>query len=48
MSAAGIEPATSRSSRGERHSVSSEQGAQILLIVAPWPGDGHYPTDNPA
>lgn len=32
---------------GERHSVASEQGAQILLILAPWPGDGHYPADNP-
>ena len=31
----------------ERHSVASEQGAQILLILAPWPGDGHYPADNP-
>ena len=19
----------------------------ILLILAPWPGDGHYPADNP-
>ena len=33
---------------GERHSVVSEQGAQILLILAPWPGDGHYRADNPA
>jgi hypothetical protein len=28
--------------------VASEQGAQILLIHAPWPGDGHYRADNPA
>jgi quercetin dioxygenase-like cupin family protein len=26
----------------ERHSVSSENGAKILLILAPWPGLGHY------
>lgn len=26
----------------ERHSVSSEGGARILLTLAPWPGDGHY------
>ncbi len=33
---------------GERHSVASEQGAQILLILAPWPGEGHYPADDRA
>ena len=27
---------------GERHAVSSEQGARLLLLLAPWPGDGHY------
>ena len=26
----------------ERRSVSSEGGARILLMLAPWPGDGHY------
>ena len=26
----------------ERHSVSSENGARILLLLAPWPGEGHY------
>jgi quercetin dioxygenase-like cupin family protein len=26
----------------ERHSVASEGGARILLLLAPWPGDGHY------
>ena len=26
----------------ERHSVASESGARILLLLAPWPGDGHY------
>jgi quercetin dioxygenase-like cupin family protein len=33
---------------GERHSVASEYGAQILLILAPWPGEGHYRIDDPA
>ena len=28
---------------GERHAVSSEHGARLLLILAPWPGPGHYP-----
>jgi len=26
----------------ERHAVSSEAGARILLLLAPWPGAGHY------
>jgi quercetin dioxygenase-like cupin family protein len=26
----------------ERRSVSSEAGARILLLLAPWPGVGHY------
>ena len=26
----------------ERHSVASEDGARILLLLAPWPGDGHF------
>jgi quercetin dioxygenase-like cupin family protein len=26
----------------ERHSVSSEGGARLLLVLAPWPGEGHY------
>jgi quercetin dioxygenase-like cupin family protein len=26
----------------ERHSVSSESGAKLLLLLAPWPGPGHY------
>jgi len=28
---------------GERHSVASQGGARILLILSPWPGEGHYP-----
>jgi mannose-6-phosphate isomerase-like protein (cupin superfamily) len=27
---------------GERHAVSSANGARLLLILAPWPGPGHY------
>jgi quercetin dioxygenase-like cupin family protein len=26
----------------ERHSVSTDDGARILLFLAPWPGAGHY------
>jgi quercetin dioxygenase-like cupin family protein len=26
----------------ERHRVSSAEGARILLLLAPWPGAGHY------
>jgi quercetin dioxygenase-like cupin family protein len=26
----------------ERHSISSADGAKILLLLAPWPGPGHY------
>jgi quercetin dioxygenase-like cupin family protein len=26
----------------ERHSVQSDDGAKILLLLAPWPGEGHY------
>ncbi len=28
---------------GERHSLSAKTGARILLLLAPWPGGGHYP-----
>jgi len=28
----------------ERHSVRSDQGARVLLLLAPWPGAGHYRT----
>ena len=35
--------ASSRGSRpDERHSVSTDDGARILLLLAPWPGEGHY------
>ena len=26
----------------ERHSLTSDEGARILLLLAPWPGEGHY------
>ena len=26
----------------ERRSVSSDEGARLLLFLAPWPGPGHY------
>jgi quercetin dioxygenase-like cupin family protein len=27
---------------GERHAVSSSDGARILMVLTPWPGEGHY------
>jgi quercetin dioxygenase-like cupin family protein len=32
----------------ERRSVSTESGARILLLLAPWPGAGHYRGDADA
>jgi quercetin dioxygenase-like cupin family protein len=32
----------------ERRSISSENGARILLVFAPWPGEGHYRGDQSA
>jgi quercetin dioxygenase-like cupin family protein len=29
----------------ERHSISTEGGARLLLMLAPWPGIGHYRGD---
>ena len=29
----------------ERHSVTSESGARLLLTFSPWPGEGHYRGD---
>ena len=31
---------------GERHTVRSESGARVLLLLAPWPAAGHYSTDG--
>jgi quercetin dioxygenase-like cupin family protein len=30
---------------GERHALRSAKGARVLLLLAPWPGDGHYRGD---
>ena len=27
---------------GERHSLSSKDGARILMLLSPWPGEGHF------
>lgn len=29
----------------ERHSISSDASARLLLLLAPWPGEGHYRGD---
>ena len=26
----------------EHHAVAAQNGARILLVLAPWPGEGHY------
>jgi quercetin dioxygenase-like cupin family protein len=26
----------------ERHALASDDGARVLLLLAPWPGEGHY------
>ncbi|HEY8646929.1 MAG TPA: cupin domain-containing protein [Gaiellaceae bacterium] len=26
----------------ERHALRSDSGARILMLLAPWPGEGHY------
>ena len=26
----------------ERHALHSDGGARLLLLLAPWPGEGHY------
>ena len=32
----------------ERHSVTSDSGARLLLLLAPWTGEGHYRGDRSA
>ena len=27
---------------GERRSISSDEGARVLMVFSPWPGEGHY------
>jgi quercetin dioxygenase-like cupin family protein len=29
----------------ERHAVATDHGARLLLLLAPWPGEGHYRGD---
>lgn len=29
----------------ERHAIRSDTGARVLLLLAPWPGEGHYRGD---
>lgn len=31
---------------GERHSLTAERAARLLLLLAPWPGEGHYRGDE--
>ena len=26
----------------ERHALATDDGARVLLLLAPWPGEGHY------
>jgi quercetin dioxygenase-like cupin family protein len=28
---------------GERHTLAARTGARILILLAPWPGEGHFP-----
>jgi quercetin dioxygenase-like cupin family protein len=38
-----------RLERGERRVVRSPAGARVLLVLAPWPGPGHYaPGEEPS
>jgi quercetin dioxygenase-like cupin family protein len=30
----------------ERHELESDEGARVLLVLAPWPGEGHYRGDR--
>jgi quercetin dioxygenase-like cupin family protein len=32
----------------ERHAVSTADGARVLLLLAPWPGEGHYRGEEPS
>jgi quercetin dioxygenase-like cupin family protein len=36
---------TARFDPDERHTLRSESGARILMLLAPWPGEGHYRGD---
>ena len=30
---------------GERHRVATDDGARIVMLLSPWPGAGHYPSN---
>jgi quercetin dioxygenase-like cupin family protein len=32
----------------ERHAITSDAGARILVVLSPWPGEGHYGGDEAA
>ena len=33
---------TARFEPDERHTIRSDEGARVLMVLAPWPGAGHY------
>jgi quercetin dioxygenase-like cupin family protein len=33
---------------GERHTLRALEDSRLLLLLAPWPGDGHYPAGEGA
>lgn len=39
---------TARFDPDERHTLSSPDGARVLILLAPWPGAGHYRGNAPA
>lgn len=39
---------TARFEPDERHTLRSENGARVLILLAPWPGAGHYRGDAAA
>jgi quercetin dioxygenase-like cupin family protein len=38
---------TARFDPDERHTLSSPDGARVLILLAPWPGVGHYRGNAP-
>ncbi len=37
---------TARFDPDERHTLRTDTGARVLLLLAPWPGEGHYRGDT--
>ena len=37
---------TARFEPDERHTLSTDTGARVLMLLAPWPGAGHYRGDG--